>query len=258
MQPLSAVIISYNEKRNIGRCIRSLLAVADEVVVVDSFSTDDTVKIAHSLGAVVRQLKFEGYICQKNKAIKLATHDLVLLLDADEALSDELAGSVLEAKRSAGCAAYSMNRSSSLCGSFIKHGLWYPDRKLRLFNRNLGSCGGMDPHDRIILEDGVQVKHLRGDLLHYAFETLEEYQEKNIEVSTIAAQSLYEAGIKRSRSKILFSPLWAFINGYFLRLGFLDGYKGLFIAIHTANQSYMKYQRLRQMHRQDFKKIIWE
>ena len=258
MQPLSAVIISYNEERNIGRCIRSLLAVADEVVVVDSFSTDETVKIALSLGAVVGQLKFEGYICQKNKAIKMATHDLVLLLDADEALSDELSGSVLEAKRSTGYGAYSMNRSSSLCGKFINHGLWYPDRKLRLFNRNMGRCGGMDPHDRIILVDGIQVKHLRGDLLHYAFETLEEYQEKNIEVSTMAAKSLYEAGVKRSWSKILFSPLWAFINGYFLRLGFLDGYRGLLIAIHTANQSYMKYQRLRQLHRQNFKKMIWE
>lgn len=258
MQRLSAVIISYNEEKNIGRCIRSVQGVADEVIVVDSFSDDNTVGIANSLGAIVRQLKFEGYIRQKNKAIKLATHDMVLLLDSDEALSEELAEVVIGAKENALLNAYSMNRCSSLCGKFIKNGLWYPDRKLRLFNRNLGKCGGMDPHDRIVMDDGIHVEHLQGDLLHYAFETMQEYLEKNIEVSLIAAQSMYEAGIKRNRWKILFSPLWAFINGFFLRLGFLDGYKGFLIAFHTANQSYMKYHRLRQLHRQGFKKIIWE
>jgi glycosyltransferase involved in cell wall biosynthesis len=255
MQALSVVIISYNEEKNIGRCIRSVAPIADEVVVIDSFSDDDTVRIALSLGAIVKQSQFDGYINQKNKAINLATHQMVLLLDADEAVGNELAASILEAKKGPVFNAYSMNRCSFFCGKFITHGLWYPDKKLRLFNKEMGKCGGMDPHDRIIMNEEVPVKHLKGDLLHYTFDTVEEYLERNNAVSAIAARSLYEAGIKKPWTKIIFSPLWAFINGYFLRLGFLDGHDGYIIALHTANQSYMKYQMLRLLHRQDLKKL---
>jgi glycosyltransferase involved in cell wall biosynthesis len=258
MSSLSVVIISYNEEKNIGRCIRSVLSIADEVIVVDSYSSDETVDIAVSLGAIVKQSKFDGYINQKNKAIRLATHPYILLLDADEALSEELAASILAEKKNFVFNAYSMNRCSFFCGKFIKHGLWYPDRKLRLFNKEMGKCGGMNPHDRIVMQEEVKTKHLKGDLLHYTFDTMEEYLERNSAVSFIAAQSLYKAGIKRHWSKIILSPLWAFINGYVLRMGFLDGVEGYFIALHTANQSYMKYQRLKQLHREEYKKIIWE
>lgn len=258
MRLLSVVMITFNEEKNIGRCIESVCPVADEIIVIDSFSDDETANIANALGAVVKQSKFNGYIDQKNKAIKLATHDLVLLLDADEALSDELAASILEAKKDLLFNAYSMNRCSFFCGEFIRHGLWYPDKKIRLFNKAMGKCGGINPHDRILMDAGITIKHLRGDLLHYSFDTQEEYLERNDEVSTTAAHSLYEAGIKRSWTKIIFSPLWAFINGYFLRLGFLDGYNGYIIALHTANQSFVKYQKLRQLYRKELKKIIWE
>ena len=258
MRFLSVVVITFNEEKNIRRCIESVRPVADEIIVLDSFSDDDTANIATTLGAIVKQSKFNGYIDQKNKAINLATHDLVLLLDADEALSDELAIAVKEAKKDLSINAYSMNRCSFFCGEFIRHGLWYPDKKIRLFNKNMGKCGGLNPHDRIILHPGIRVKHLTGDLLHYSFDTLEEYLERNDAVSTIAAQSLYEAGIKKPWTKIVFSPVWAFINGYFLRLGFLDGYNGYLIALHTANQSYTKYQKLRQLYRHELKKVIWE
>ncbi len=258
MQALSVVIITYNEENNIGRCIQSVNKVADEIIVVDSFSNDTTVTIALSMGAIVKQSKFDGYINQKNKAIILATNNFILLLDADEALSDELSSSILKAKKDLLFNAYSMNRCSFFCGRFIRHGLWYPDKKLRLFNKAMGKCGGMNPHDRILMVEGITVKHLNGDLLHYTFDTQEEYLERNDAVSTIAAQSLYEAGIKRSWSKIILSPLWAFINGYFLRLGFLDGYNGYIIALHSANQSYVKYQKLRQLYRKELKKVIWE
>ena len=258
MQALSVVIITYNEEKNIGRCIRSVNSIADEVIVVDSFSDDNTINIALSLGAIVKQSKFDGYINQKNKAINLASHPFVLLLDADEALTQELACSLAEAKKDFSYNAYSMNRCSVFCGRLIKRGLWYPDKKLRLFNKQMGKCGGMNPHDRIIMQESLPVKHLKGDLLHYCFDSPEEYFERNNEVSCIAAQSLYEAGIKKPWTKIIFSPLWAFINGYFLKLGFLDGRLGYTIALHTANQSFVKYQKLRQLHREAFKKIIWE
>lgn len=108
------------------------------------------------------------------------------------------------------------------------------------------------------MNTGVGVKHLAGDLLHYSFDTVDEYLQRNDAVSTIAARSIYEAGIKRSWTKLIFSPGWAFINGYFLRLGFLDGYYGFIIALHTSNQSYLKYQKLRQLYRHELKKVIWE
>ena len=254
MQALSVVIISYNEEKNISRCLGSLEGVADEVIVVDSFSDDNTVAVALSNGAIVKQSEFNGYINQKNKAINLASNALVLLMDADEALSNELAASILAAKNDLTQTAYSMNRRSFFCGKFITRGLWYPDRKLRLFDKRLGRCGGLDPHDKIIMNEPVAVKHLHGDLLHYSFNTVEEYLERNDAVSTIAARSLFEAGIKRPWTKLVFSPLWAFINGYFLRLGFLDGRKGLIIATHTANQSFSKYQKLRRLHKEEFKK----
>ncbi len=258
MQALSVVIITYNEEKNISRCLQSVSAVADEIIVVDSFSDDETVNICLAAGAIVKQSRFDGYINQKNKAINMASHDLVLLLDADEALSEALSNSIMQVKENCLFTAYTMNRCSFFCGKFIKHGLWYPDRKLRLFDKRFGKCGGLNPHDRIVLDHSFPLKHLSGDLLHYTYDSIEEYLLRNDAVSTIAAQSLFESGVRKPWTKIVFSPLWAFINGYLLRLGFLEGYHGLVIALHTANQSYCKYQKLRRMHKQAFKKIIWE
>src|SRR5882724_457938 len=156
MHTLSVVIITYNEEKNIGRCIESVKKVADEIIVVDSFSDDNTVNIAVAMGAVVKQSKFNGYINQKNKAIALASNNYVLLLDADESLSDELANAVLEEKRSFTYKAYEMKRCNIFCGTPIKHGLWYPDKKLRLFDKRYGVCGGLNPHDRIIMQEDVK------------------------------------------------------------------------------------------------------
>jgi glycosyltransferase involved in cell wall biosynthesis len=258
MHTLSVVIITYNEEKNIRRCIESVRAIADEIIVVDSFSDDDTVNIARSLGASVRQSEFNGYINQKNKAIKEATNDHVLLMDADEELSGELAHSIMEAKQNFSFRAYAMKRCSIFRGKHIRHGLWYPDKKLRLFDKRIGSCGGLNPHDKIIMQEEVEVKLLKGDLLHYTYDSLAEYRCRNYEVSMVAAQSLYDAGIRRSKLKIIFSPLWAFVNGYFLRLGFLEGYEGFVIAVNTAQQCYSKYQKLRQLQREEMAEMVWE
>lgn len=258
MHTLSVVIITYNEEKNIRRCIESVKKIADEIIVVDSFSDDDTVKLAESLGAVVKQSEFKGYISQKNKAINLASNNYVLLLDADEFLSDELAGSILGEKKEFAFKAYSMKRCSIFRGKCIRRGLWYPDKKLRLFDKRLGACGGLNPHDKILMKKDVAVKQLKGDLFHYTYDSLEEYRNRNYEVSVVAAQSLYEAGIRKPKLKIIFSPLWAFINGYFLRLGFMEGYNGFVIAVHTAQQSFLKYQKLRQLQREETAEVAWE
>jgi len=258
MNKLSVVIITFNEEINIGRCIDSVRSVADEVIVLDSYSSDNTVSIAEQKGAAVHQYTFTGYFQQKNRAIQLAAHHLVLSLDADEALSEELAASVMAAKNNTQCRAFSMNRCNIYRCHPIRHGLWYPDRKLRLFDKRIGYCGGMNPHDKIILTAPEKVMHLKGDLLHYTYQSLEEYHVRNEEVSTVAAQSLFDCGKKIHWSKILLSPIWAFLNGYFFRLGFLDGWDGFVIAHHTAHQSYRKYYKLKQLQKLAIQKMSWQ
>jgi len=166
MNKVSVVVITFNEEKNIGRCLDSVKSVADEIIVLDSYSTDATVAIALQKGALIHQQSFAGYIQQKNKAIKLASNNNVLLLDADEALSEELAASIATVKQNSDHQAFSMNRCNIYCGQPIRHGLWYPDRKLRLFDKRIGACGGLNPHDKIVLTENCAVQQLKGDLLH--------------------------------------------------------------------------------------------
>jgi glycosyltransferase involved in cell wall biosynthesis len=254
MYPLSAVIITFNEEHNIERCIKSVKEVADEIIVLDSFSTDQTVNIARNLGAVVYQEKFRGYIGQKNFAIKLASHNYVLSLDADEALDKTLINSILGAKKTFRYRAYEMNRCTSFCGRFIRHGLWYPDKKIRLFDRTVACWGGINPHDKIELQKGLHAHQINGDILHYSFNTVDDLIWQNNRLSSIAASSLYTNGTRSSWRKMLLNPLWAFINGYFLRRGFLHGADGFSIAIHTSHQVFLKYSKLYRL--QELKKKV--
>jgi glycosyltransferase involved in cell wall biosynthesis len=256
MKPLSAVIITLNEQNKIGRCIDSLWHVADEIIVLDSFSTDNTVVIAKEKAAIVKQEKFAGYIEQKNRALKFATHDYILSLDADEVLSPALISSILKEKEEFKFKAYSMNRHNHYCGKFINHGLWYPDRKVRLFDKRIAAWGGMNPHDKIILQDNLKPYLLKGNILHYSFETIKEHLERNERMSWIAAESITEAGKKKHWSKIFLSPAWSFFHGYILRLGFLDGVYGFIIAKQTARLSYLKYKKLHRLQKENKKSLV--
>jgi glycosyltransferase involved in cell wall biosynthesis len=256
MQPISAVIITYNEEQNIERCLNSVKSLADEIIVLDSYSTDRTVEIARSLGTIVHQERFRGYIGQKNHAMELATHNYILSLDADEALDDKLIASILKEKKNLYHRAYSMNRCTSYCGRFLRHGLWYPDKKIRLFDRRIAQWGGLNPHDKIILEKGFKIHHLNGDILHYAFDTVEDFVWRNNRISSIAAVSLYNTGKRSSLYRMLVHPSWAFINGYFLRLGFLDGFEGFSFAVNISHQVFLKYSKLYKMYRQSKQKKI--
>ena len=256
MYLLSVVIITFNEEANIERCIKSVTAVADEIVVLDSFSTDDTVSIARSLGAHVYQEKFRGYIGQKNRVMQLASNDYLLSLDADEALDTQLTTSILEAKESLDFRAYYMSRCTNFCGRFIRHGLWYPDTKTRLFDRRCAVWGGMNPHDKIEVEKKFPLKKLKGDILHYSFSTPEDLIWQNNHLSSIAAKSLYDRGKRSNWYKMLVRPAWAFVNGYFFRLGFLDKFEGFTIAVHTSHQVFLKYSKLYRMQRSKSTKVI--
>ena len=174
MPPLSAVIITYNEESKIRRSIESVKPVADEIIVLDSFSTDNTVSIARSAGAVVYQQSFHGYKEQKNVALQFASYNYILSIDADEVLSVELINSILTAKEKFTASAFTMNRCNFFGGRFIRHGLWYPDKKIRLFDKRMASWGGMNPHDKILLPGRATISHLDGDLFHYSFSTIEE------------------------------------------------------------------------------------
>ena len=247
MELLSVVIITYNEENNIGRCIESVKGVADEIVVLDSFSNDKTVQIAEAKGAYVYRQKFAGYVSQKNKALDLAKYNYVLSLDADEALDDELQSAILKAKKGFAFRAYKMNRCNNYRGTFIRHGTWYPDSKVRLFDKRLLKWEGHDVHEKIILPTTMAVYPLKGDLLHYAFTTVQDHKKSNDNYSSIAAFSLHKAGKKTNWLKILASPTWSFLHGYILRAGFLNGYNGLMIAFHQARYHFLKYAKLHKL-----------
>ncbi len=244
---ISAVIITFNEEKNIARCIKSLKNLVDEIVVVDSFSTDATVELAKSLGASVIQHTFEGYVEQKNYALSCARNNWVLSIDADEALSEDLKKSLKALKTLDESKVYSFNRLSNYCGQWIKHCGWYPDVKVRLFTKQSGKWGGKNPHDKYIANPGISVQHLRGDLLHYTFYTVEQHQQQIHKFSTISAQAYFEKGIRSNGLKIIFSPLSKFLRNYLLKLGFLDGYYGWVICSQSAKATYLKYVKLKNI-----------
>ena len=245
MNKISVVIITLNEERNIKRCLDSVQSVADEILVLDSFSTDNTEEICKNYNLRFTKHKFDGHIQQKNRAMQLATYDWVLSLDADEALDDRLVQEIRRVKNNLSADGYKFNRMTNYCGQWIRHSGWYPDTKLRLWNRNKGSWGGDNPHDKVIMNPGSSIEHLRGDMHHYSYYTIEEHLKQNDYFSTIGAQELYKKGKKSSFFKAIYKAVWMFIRNYFFKMGFLDGNYGFIICKLTASGSYAKYQKLR-------------
>lgn len=244
MEKLSVVIICFNEEKNIARCIFSVKPIADEILILDSNSSDQTAAIAESMGAIVKQEVFRGFIEKKNKAAELASYDYILSLDADEALDPQLTNSILKAKEKFNSPAYRMNRCTNYCGKFIRHGSWYPDKKIRLFDRRNAHWGGTNPHDKIILQEHTTPEHLQGDILHYSYHTVADHVTQNNKLSTLAANALYAQGGKTTIFNVIANPGWAFIQSYLIRAGFLDGFFGLIIAIQIAHMTFLKHLKL--------------
>lgn len=241
---LSVVIITFNEEKNIGRCIDSIKNVADEIIVVDSCSSDKTAEIAKSKGAEVKLQPFLGYVEQKNMALEVAANDFVLSLDADEALDKTLEASILRVKKDFSFKGYSMNRCTNYCGKYIRHGSWYPDTKLRLVDKKNAYWGGDNPHDKLIMKDDSAIHHLKGDILHFSYNSIEEHVQQNNKFSTISAETYFNRGKKTNIFKMIVHPFWAFILGYILRGGFLDGFYGFMVAVHVAHLSFLKHAKL--------------
>lgn len=249
MTKLSAVIITFNEETNIGQCLESVKDIADDIVVVDSYSSDNTEKICTEFGVRFIQHPFEGHIEQKNWAISQAKYHHILSLDADELLNDRLKRSIREVKEKWEYDGYYFNRLTNYCGKWIKHSSWYPSRKLRLWDRRKGEWGGMNPHDHYVLVKGASRKFLKGDLLHYSYYSIQQHIEQINKFSDIAAKSFFEVGKKASWFNILFHPVWRMFRDYVIKFGFLDGFFGLVISVNSAHETFLKYSKLRKLHR---------
>lgn len=249
MVKLSVIIITFNEEKNIGRCLESVKNIADEIVVLDSYSKDKTKEICESYHVRFFEHEFDGHIEQKNRAIELAANEHILSLDADEALSGELNKSILEILDLWDADAYSFNRLTNYCGKWIYHSGWYPDRKVRLFRKNNARWGGVNPHDRIILDKQAITKHLKGDLLHYSYYTIDQHVDQINKFSSIKAKEMYKRGKKFNIFLALFSPLVKFIKQFILQRGFLDGIYGLTITINSSQVNFLKYMKLRELNK---------
>ena len=247
MPKISAVIITYNEELYIDKCLSSIIGIADEIVVVDSFSTDSTEDICKKYNVRFVKHEFEGYRDQKNYALGLATYKNILSLDADEALSDRLKESILSIKDKWEYDGYMFNRRNNYCGKWIRHSQWYPDRQLRLFYSDLGKWGELNLHERFLMSNGAKISKLKGDLLHWPFSSLQDHIDKMNKFSLIGAEEFHKAGKKAN----LFTPyihyLWGFFRSYIINRGFLDGRNGFIICSVYAKSTLNKYKKLRHL-----------
>lgn len=249
MNLISAVIITFNEEKNIERCIRSLHGVADEIIVMDSFSTDRTVEIARDLGAIVIQAPWEGYAKTKNKANQHAHYSYILSVDADEALSETLRQSILQEKEKGLKGVYEMNRLTNYCGHWIRHCGWYPDRKVRLFPKDQSSWQGDFVHEVLVYPNTLPKTRLKGDLLHYSFTSIEDHLKRIEKYAPLEAKKLYSIGKKPTFYHFYLKPTLKFLSMYFLRLGFLDGYYGYKVCQLSAYAMKERYRHLQALHR---------
>jgi glycosyltransferase involved in cell wall biosynthesis len=248
MIKLSVVIITYNEEHNIARCLESVCEIADEIIVVDSYSKDDTVSLSKLHGAIVFQNKFEGHIQQKNYALTKASFDHILSLDADEALSNLLKHEIMLIKKNFLFDGYYLKRLTNYCGHWVKYCGWYPDKKLRLFNKQKGMWTGMNPHDKFVLHNGDEnAGMLAGDILHYSYYTVAEHVNQMKYFSEIAAKEIYRKGKKVYKIQIIINPLLHFLKSFIIKLGFLDGWRGLQICSISSYGTYLKYKKLFQL-----------
>ena len=250
MFKISAAIITFNEEKNLERCLESLTGVVDEIVVLDSFSSDRTQSIAETFTVKFYAQKFKGHIEQKNDAIDLTTHAMVLSLDADEALSPELKASILTLKNGEAPTAAKMKRLTNYCGKWIRHSGWYPDKKIRLFNKAHARWGGQNPHDTVLVDKGYKVLELEGDLLHYSFYTKDQHIQQIHSFSDIASRAAFKKGKKSYFLTPYIKATAKFIKAYFIKQGILDGKEGWQISTLSAWASYLRYVKLRNLNRE--------
>lgn len=248
---LSVIVITKNEAQHIARCLQSV-AWADEIIVLDSGSTDDTMNICKRFTEQVFVTDWPGFGPQKQRALDKAQHDWILSLDADEEVSDALKQEIQTAMLHADINGFEIPRLSSYCGKEIKHADWWPDHVLRLFRRDKGHFTDDVVHERVLVTGKIQ--RLKSPILHEAFVDLEEVLHKINSYSSLGAQKLFSQGKNASVGLAIGKGFWTFIRTYFLKAAILDGAEGLMLAISNAEGSYYKYLKLRHLVNQQLQK----
>lgn len=248
MITISAVIITKNEERNIERCLKSLKNVADEIVVVDSGSTDATINICEQFGVRLVSHNWEGYSEQKNYANQLTTGDWILSLDADEALSDQLRKTLTDLKQAGADtnAVYEVNRLTNFGGHWVHHCGWYPDARIRMWQRGGARWEG-SIHERLSFDTHHHIIRLKGDLLHYSYYTLAELAERQPKYYQLAAEEAFQQGHRCHSAALVVKPVWTFVRDYLIRGGLFDGATGYTICRMNAHYTFMKYATLREL-----------
>ena len=247
MPKLSVVIITHNEERNIGRCLDSVKVVADDIVVIDSLSTDKTEEICRKYDANFISQKWLGYSDTKNFGNSRAKYDWILSIDADETITEELSKSILSAKALDEKEFYKYNRLTNYCGKWIKHSGWYPDSKVRIFDRNKAKWTGQI-HEKLEFDTNISVGMLKGESLHYSYYSISEHISKMNGFTDISSHELFTNGKRCSIFKLIFKTKLKFLSVYFWKLGFLDGYYGLIIAVLSAMSEFVKFSKLRSLY----------
>ena len=241
---ISAVIITHNVERTLERCLQSLEGIADEIIVVDQFSTDRTTEICAQYNVQVISSEWLGYGPQKNKGIAATRFSYILSFDADEAADETLRQSLLQVKRAGLQGVYRFTRLNFYYGKFLRHGLEYPDYKIRLFPKDIVSWNDDLVHEHYVFKETLNTTTLKGHLLHYTYSSIHDQIQKTNRYTTLGAELYYNRGKRSSLIKIVFSPIVTFIQAYFFKLGFLDGLHGFIMAKHNAYNSFVRYIKL--------------
>lgn len=247
MEKLSVVIITFNEERNIARAINSVKDLADEIIVVDSFSKDKTPKICQTLNVSFHQRKWTGYADQKNFANNKAQYNYIFSLDADEEVDEILKVDILKHKNQGFNGVYVVNRLVNYCGQWINHSSWYPDKKIRIFPKSMAQWQGEFVHETLEVDKSVKQAELKGHLNHYTYYNFKEHRERADKYSYLTAKKMHSQGKKASVLKPYMSALARFTSMFFIKLGFLDGYMGFKIAQISAQSNIIKYKELRRL-----------
>ena len=253
MKKISALIITHNERENIRRCLEPLIQLCEEVVVIDSFSKDGTVEICKEMGVRIIQTNWRGYAATKNYGNSLCENDWILSIDADEVLTEELIENIQNLKLDENHI-YSLDRLTSFCGQWIKYSGWYPDWKVRIFNRKNVKWRGDFVHETLDIPSGFTLTRLKGKLHHYSYKNLDDHWQRNEKYAILSAEDLYARGRRASFVKLWLSPPFRFFRTFIIKGGFLDGKYGYIISKRDAYLVWKRYRVLRDMQQQ--KKFI--